>query len=122
MCFSEKLIGIVHFRAGDAALGQPCLDDRGVVFGDVQGGVDQIRAGHDLDDAAAGEVAFEFGPGKLGGLEVELGAQDVAGHSGCKLQEKMSARLAAFSQQLGIDRHDDRAGRHEYRAHRRRQQ
>ena len=39
----------------------------------------QVHANGDLDDVAPREVAFEFGPAELGGFEVELGAEDVAG-------------------------------------------
>jgi hypothetical protein len=45
----------------------------------MKGGALRPPAHGDLDDVAAREVAFEFGPGELGGFEIELGAQDVAG-------------------------------------------
>ena len=72
------VFGVAQLGARDAALGQPGFHRSGVVFGNVQGGVDQVHAGSDLDDFAACDVAFEFGSAELGGFEVELGAEDVA--------------------------------------------
>ena len=73
------VFGVAHLGAGDAAVCQPGLHGGGVVFGDVEGSVDQVGADGNLDDVAACEVAFKFGPWQLSGFEIEFGAEDVAG-------------------------------------------
>ena len=73
------VLGVGELGADDAAFGQPGLHGGGVVLGDAESCIDQIQAGGDLDHDAAREMAFQFGPAELGGFEVELGAEDVAG-------------------------------------------